>query len=97
MISASWLLVWFIVYNKQLFDGELPQPTIMLGDLEHFGEYIDNTITVSSRIVSMAEAKATLLHEMVHQWQDLRGHSVDHGAHFLSWQGLIYAATNLEI
>lgn len=28
------------------------------------------------------EALHTLLHEMVHQWQDERGHPIDHGAGF---------------
>jgi hypothetical protein len=29
-----------------------------------------------------AEALHTLLHEMVHQWQDESGHTIDHGATF---------------
>lgn len=90
-------MVWFLVYNKQLFDGELPTPKILLVDLEHYGEYLDNVITVSTNITDRDIALSTLLHEMVHQWQDLRGHKVDHGVHFLSWQGLILTATNLEI
>ena len=28
------------------------------------------------------EARHTLLHEMVHQWQDEGGHAIDHGAKF---------------
>jgi hypothetical protein len=28
------------------------------------------------------EARHTLLHEMVHQWQDESGHTIDHGSKF---------------
>ena len=97
MICTSWMKVWWIAYNKKLFDGDLPMPKFHVADIRHYGEYISNNITLSSNITDLATAKATLLHEMVHQWQDLQGKPIDHGHAFQAWRELILTVTNLEI
>ncbi len=89
--------VWWIAYNTKVFEGDLPMPTFHVADIKHYGEYFQNKITLSSNITDLNSAKATLLHEMVHQWQDFRGKPVDHGHDFQTWRELILSMTNLEI
>lgn len=96
MIDSSWLRVWWVVYNKQLFGGLLPMPKFVVADITHCGEYLAGTITVSS-MSTPDLAKATLLHEMIHQWQDHTGVKIGHGATFKDWAGMLRAVTNLEI
>ena len=80
--------------NAAHFDGALPELPIRLSGrmksrlgqlcLSHeTGEPFE--ITVSRRHVERhgwAEVADTLLHEMVHLWQHVQGHPVDHGAAF---------------
>jgi hypothetical protein len=89
--------VWWVVYNKQLFGSLLPMPKFVVVDIEHCGEYLAGTITISSRMSTPDLAKATLLHEMIHQWQDHTGEKIGHGATFKDWAGMIRAVTNLEV
>lgn len=97
MINTSWMKVWWIAYNRKLFDGNLPMPAFKVADFEHYGEYDYEAIVLSSRITTLDGAKATLLHEMVHQWQHMHNKPVDHGHEFQTWRELILSATNLEI
>lgn len=97
MIGTSWMRVWWIAYNRKLFDGDLPMPKFLVADIKHCGEYFQGAMTLSSRFTVLTEAKATLLHEMVHQWQELHGKPLDHGHEFQTWRELIRAETNLEI
>ena len=97
MISPSWMKVWWIAYNNKLFDGDLPMPGFRVKDLDYCGEYDSESIVLSSYLSSANEAKATLLHEMVHQWQHLHNKPLDHGHEFQTWRDLILSATNLEI
>lgn len=80
--------------NADHFGGALPELPIRLSGrmksrlgqlcLSHeTGEPFE--ITVSRRHVERhgwAEVADTLLHEMVHLWQHVQGHPVDHGRHF---------------
>lgn len=43
------------------------------------------------------EAKATLLHEMVHQWQAEQGLRMDHGASFNQWRAVCLSCTGLSL
>jgi hypothetical protein len=89
--------VWWIVYNRKLFEGDLPMPIFRVQDIGHYGEYDYEAIVLSSRISTLDAAKATLLHEMVHQWQHHNNLPLDHGHRFKEWAGLILAETGLEI
>jgi len=97
MVGTSWMKVWWIAYNRKLFDGDLPTPLFLVKDLKHFGEYFQGAITLSSNISTIKDAKATLIHEMVHQWQDFHNKSIDHGHEFQTWRELILEQTGLEI
>jgi len=80
--------------NAAHFGGALPELPIRLSGrmksrlgqlcLEH-GTGVPFEITVSRRHVerhAWSEVADTLLHEMVHLWQHVNGHPVDHGAAF---------------
>lgn len=97
MINTSWMRVWWIAYNMKVFEGDLPMPEFRVSDFKHCGEYNYKAIALSSRITDWNAAKATLLHEMVHQWQHMHNKPVDHGHEFQTWRELILSATNLEI
>ena len=97
MINTSWMKVWWIAYNKKLFEGDLPMPAFKVSDIGYCGEYDYHAITLSSRITTLDAAKATLLHEMVHQWQHMHSKPVNHRHEFQTWRDIILSATNLEI
>lgn len=80
-------------YNEQRFDGVLREIPIrisrrMKSRLGHYSpasEGCEPEIVLSRRHIrrdGWEEALHTLLHEMVHQWQDEQGLVVDHGASF---------------
>jgi hypothetical protein len=80
-------------YNAERFDGALREIPIrisrrMKSRLGHYSpasEGCEPEIVLSRRHIrrdGWEEALHTLLHEMVHQWQDEQGLVVDHGASF---------------
>ena len=84
---------WHERYNAEYFDGQLRAVPIrvsrrMRSRLGHYtsaapGEPAE--IAIGWRHIrrhGWDEALHTLLHEMVHQWQDETGHPIDHGARF---------------
>jgi hypothetical protein len=84
---------WHVVYNNERFDGALREIPIrisrrMKSRLGHYSPASEGyvpEIVLSRRHIrrdGWAEALHTLLHEMVHQWQDEQGLVVDHGASF---------------
>ena len=92
---AATLTEWHGRYNERHFGGELRAVAVrvsrrMRSRLGHYtaacpssGEAAE--IVISRRHIrrhGWQEALHTLLHEMVHQWQDERGHSIDHGRIF---------------
>jgi SprT-like family len=91
---AEQLTEWHRVYNDQHFGGALRPIAVrvsrrMRGRLGHYtaatpvGDAAE--IAISRRHLrrhGWDEALATLLHEMVHQWQDEQGHPIDHGRVF---------------
>jgi hypothetical protein len=87
------LLRWHRSYNEARFGGTLRLVSIrisrrMKSRLGHYSPAADGRepeIVLSRRHVrrdGWEEALHTLLHEMVHQWQDEQGLVVDHGAGF---------------
>lgn len=86
---------WHGVYNDERFDGSLREVPIrisrrMKSRLGHYSPASEGCvpeIVLSRRHIrrdGWDEALHTLLHEMVHQWQDEHGLVVDHGASFRS-------------
>jgi hypothetical protein len=84
---------WHIAYNRERFGGTLRSVSIrisrrMKSRLGHYSpasEGYEREIVLSRRHVrrdGWEEALHTLLHEMVHQWQDEQGLPVDHGSSF---------------
>ncbi len=84
---------WHKAYNEERFGGMLRPVPIRLSRrmksrLGHYSPATDgreSEIVLSKRHIrrdGWEEALHTLLHEMVHQWQDEQGLAVDHGAGF---------------
>lgn len=97
MIDTSWMKVWWIVYNKKLFEGKLQAPKFKVRDLKSDnGLYEPGVITMHSGL-DHSLWHAILVHEMVHQWQDTNGKTDTHGASFQAWANRIRAELNLEI
>ena len=84
----------FAEYNRRHFGGLLPSlPMRISGRMRtrlgqlclHHGSREPHEITLSREHIDRhgwAEAAHTLLHEMVHLWQHVNGHGVDHGPAF---------------
>jgi hypothetical protein len=91
---ARELEAWHAEYNRRHFAGALHPVTVrvsrrMRTRLGHYtaagptGEPAEIAISRTHvRRHGWEEALHTLLHEMVHQWQDEAGHPIDHGATF---------------
>ncbi len=84
---------WHLEYNSERFGGVLRAIPIrisrrMKSRLGHYSpasDGCDPVIVLSRRHIrrdGWEEALHTLLHEMVHQWQDEQGLPVDHGSSF---------------
>jgi SprT-like family len=84
---------WHSAYNDERFGGALRTIPFrisrrMKSRLGHYcptGQGCDPEIVISRRHIrrdGWSEALHTLLHEMVHQWQDEQGLAVDHGSTF---------------
>jgi hypothetical protein len=90
---AAELADWHHRHNERHFGGRLRPATIrvsrrMRSRLGHYtaatpGEPAEIAISLAHlRKHGWEEVLHTLLHEMVHQWQDEVGHTIDHGATF---------------
>lgn len=85
---------WHRRYNARYFDGQLKPVTIrisrrMRSRLGHYTAALPRgqraEIAIGRTHIERhgwEEALHTLLHEMVHQWQDELGHPIDHGPTF---------------
>jgi hypothetical protein len=91
---AAQLAAWHARYNTRHFDGVLKPIEVrvsrrMQTRLGHYtaatpgGDAAEIAISRAHlRRHGWPEALHTLLHEMVHQWQDEAGHTIDHGSNF---------------
>jgi hypothetical protein len=91
---AEKLVEWHRRYNSRYFQGRLRDIDLrvsrrMKSRLGHYtaatpgGEPAEIAISRAHlRRHGWTEALHTLLHEMVHQWQDESGHTIDHGRSF---------------
>jgi hypothetical protein len=92
--QAERLTQWHAQYNREFFGGQLRSLDVRVSRRmrARLGHYVAATpagdppeIAISRRHLrrhGWEEALHTLLHEMVHQWQDERGLSIDHGPVF---------------
>ncbi len=93
-VLSSKLMEWHQKYNARHFDNALKPVHVrvsrrMKSRLGHYSPLTPNgeppEIAISRRHLrrhGWQEALDTLLHEMVHQWQDETGHEIDHGRAF---------------
>ena len=91
---AERLTAWHAQYNARFFSGQLRPLGVRVSRRlrSHLGQYRAATsageaaeIVISRRHLrrhGWDEALQTLLHEMVHQWQDEQGLAIDHRATF---------------
>ena len=91
--TAAKLSEWHAKYNAERFHGALKRVTVrvsrrMRARLGHYAPAQQGRgaeIAISRRHLrrhGFAEGLETLLHEMVHQWQDEQGHPLGHDRHF---------------
>ena len=93
-VLAEELYAWHERYNEQYFGGSLHSVAIRVSRRmkSRLGHYTAASATGEPAEIAISrthiqrhgweEARHTLLHEMVHQWQDESGHPIDHGATF---------------
>jgi hypothetical protein len=91
---AEQLCAWHERYNTRHFHGRLRVVEIRVSRRmkTRLGHYTAATPGAEDAEIALSrahlkkhgwqEALHTLLHEMVHQWQDESGHTIDHGASF---------------
>jgi hypothetical protein len=91
---AAQLTAWHARYNARHFDGALKPIEIRVSRRmkTRLGHYTASSASGETAEIAISrahvrrhgwpEALHTLLHEMVHQWQDETGHTIDHGATF---------------
>ena len=91
---AERLTEWHARYNAEIFGGELRALDVRVSRRmrARLGHYTAATKSGESAEIAISrrhlrnhgwdEALHTLLHEMVHQWQDERGLAIDHGPTF---------------
>jgi hypothetical protein len=90
---AAKLAEWHARYNAERFGGQLKRVTVRVSRRmrARLGHYAPSQrgrlaeIAISRRHLrrhGFAEGLETLLHEMVHQWQDEQGHPLGHDRHF---------------
>jgi len=93
-VAAQELAAWHRRYNMRYFNGKLRPIDIRVSRRmkSRLGHYTAATPGVEPAEIAISlahlrrhgweETLHTLLHEMVHQWQDEVGHTIDHGATF---------------
>lgn len=97
-LTSRRLHIWHREFNALVFQNELERPVLVTGYCGPgtIGLCWGDRIQVSDTL-SEQDARATLLHEMVHQWQDQNGLDMDHGKTFEQWRDLCRSCTGLEL
>jgi hypothetical protein len=78
---AKRLVEWHRRYNDRHFDGALKTIPVRVSRRmrARLGHYMSAAPSGEPAEIAWEAAQHTLLHEMVHQWQDETGHPIDHG------------------
>ena len=99
-LSSAKLQSWHREFNSAVFKGKLRRVTTVLSalDEETLGMFWPDRKRIEiRRDLDEQEARATLLHEMVHQWQAENKKPVDHGESFKDWIAPCLTLTGLRI
>jgi len=92
---------WWRVCNVALFQNKLYPPTIVIKSLKDWGyceaSYENITIGLASEIGTRGLFLCTLLHEMVHQWEQQTYNRMGHGKRFFKWKDRILKEVGLDI
>ena len=98
MLTNRLLRKWHREFNTLVFDGELNDIKMWVGYLEPgtMGLCWGCEIAVKDTL-SIEDARATLLHEMVHQWQYENDIEMDHGPTFEQWRMPCLSCTGLSL
>ncbi len=100
MLSTRKLQYWWRGFNDAMFNGELRPLKIKLempSEPNWIGEYNTGREIIISPHQSEDDAMATLLHEMIHQWQDENNLNLGHGNTFSKWRKLCRLRTGLLV
>lgn len=95
MLTLRYLNYWHTRYNNLVFDGKLKRANIKIKVIAEGGWCIDHQpveiwIKKGSKL---ADARAYLLHEMVHQWQLEYEQPFGHGHSFQMWDPICQSRT----
>jgi hypothetical protein len=108
MLTTAMLAEWWWVLNASCFDLCLPECTFVIGpyrgpdlkegtyDACYYANYSGSgTIFINCDLDDLTYVQECLVHEMIHQWQDLCRLRLDHRAVFKAWCQLITKRTGL--
>lgn len=98
MLTDRMLQKWHKEFNALVFNGELSKIKLWAGYLEPgvMGLCWGSEIAVKDTL-GTEDARATLLHEMVHQWQFENDIEMDHGPTFEQWRMVCLSCTGLSL
>lgn len=97
MLTSKQLSKWFDEFAP-IFEGDIikvPTKAQYVGP-DTWGLCWATEIHVKDTL-SVSEARATLLHEMVHLWQAQHDYDMDHGDSFEQWREPCRSRTGLEL
>lgn len=94
---------WWKLCNVALFENKLYPPNeLLIEDIRDWGHCSSNSndtidIVINSEIGTRGVFLATLIHEMVHQWEQETFGRMGHGIRFFKWKDLIQKQLGLDI
>ena len=93
---------WWRVCNVALFQNKLYPPAIVIKSLKENWGYCEvsediTTVALASQIGTRSLFLCTLLHEMVHTWEQQTYSRMGHGKRFLQWRDRILNEVGLDI
>jgi len=106
-ITPHFVLYWWRICNKALFDGKLPLPRdVIIKNFKHEmygyceGDKRKNSVSLGIRagIDSRRCFLTVLVHEMVHHWEFITYGRMSHGKNFYAWEKRVkrYLGLNLN-
>lgn len=100
VVTERMARIWWRVCNVAIFQNKLYPPNIVIKSLKDWGycEVTENTtIGLASEIGTRSLFLCTLLHEMVHQWEQQTYGRMGHGKRFFQWKDRIFNEVGLDI
>lgn len=107
-VTPTFVLYWWRICNKALFNGELPTPKNVI--IRNFRDEVygycepanyttsDVVLGIRSDVDSRRCFLTVLIHEMVHQWEYVNIGRMSHGKNFYAWEKRVnrYFGLNLN-